>query len=112
MKLVIQKVSSASVEVEENCVGKINQGFLVLVGIGKEDTKEIADKFIKKMVNLRIFSDENGKTNLSLADVNGEVLLVSQFTLYATAKRETDQVSLMRANLERLRLCMNTWLRR
>lgn len=87
MKLVIQKVSSASVEVEENCVGKINQGFLVLVGIGKEDTKEIVDKFIKKMVNLRIFADENGKTNLSLADVNGEVLLVSQFTLYANCKK-------------------------
>ena len=87
MKLVIQKVSNASVEVEENCVGKINQGFLVLVGIGKEDTKEIADKFIKKMVNLRIFADENGKTNLSLADVNGEVLLVSQFTLYANCKK-------------------------
>ena len=87
MKLVIQKVSSASVEVEENCVGKINQGFLVLVGIGKEDTKEIIDKFIKKMVNLRIFADENGKTNLSLADVNGEVLLVSQFTLYANCKK-------------------------
>ena len=81
MKLVIQKVSSASVEVEGSCVGKIGKGFLVLVGIGKEDTREVADQFIKKMVNLRIFADENGKTNLSLADVNGEVLLVSQFTL-------------------------------
>lgn len=87
MKLVIQKVSSASVEVEGGCVGKIGKGFLVLVGIGKEDTKEIADQFIKKMVNLRIFADENGKTNLSLADVNGEVLLVSQFTLYANCKK-------------------------
>lgn len=87
MKLVIQKVSSASVEVEGGCVGKIGKGFLVLVGIGKEDTKEIADQFIKKMVNLRIFADEYGKTNLSLADVNGEVLLVSQFTLYANCKK-------------------------
>lgn len=87
MKLVIQKVSSASVEVEGSCVGKIGKGFLVLVGIGKEDTKEVADQFIKKMVNLRIFADENGKTNLSLADVNGEVLLVSQFTLYANCKK-------------------------
>ncbi len=87
MKLVIQKVSSASVEVEGSCVGKIGKGFLVLVGIGKEDTREVADQFIKKMVNLRIFADENGKTNLSLADVNGEVLLVSQFTLYANCKK-------------------------
>lgn len=87
MKLVIQKVSSASVEVEGNCVGKIKKGFLVLVGIGKEDTKEAVDQYIKKMVNLRIFADENGKTNLSLADVNGEVLLVSQFTLYANCKK-------------------------
>lgn len=87
MKLIIQKVSSASVEVEGSCVGKIGKGFLVLVGIGKEDTREVADQFIKKMVNLRIFADENGKTNLSLADVNGEVLLVSQFTLYANCKK-------------------------
>lgn len=87
MKLVIQKVSSASVEVEENCVGKIKKGFLVLVGIGKNDTRETVDQYIKKMVNLRIFADENGKTNLSLADVNGEVLLVSQFTLYANCKK-------------------------
>lgn len=87
MKLVIQKVSSASVEVEGSCVGKIQKGFLVLVGIGKEDTREIADKFIKKMINLRIFADENGKTNLSLSDVDGEVLLVSQFTLYANCKK-------------------------
>ena len=87
MKLVIQKVSSASVEAEGSCVGKIGKGFLVLVGIGKEDTREVADQFIKKMVNLRIFADENGKTNLSLADVNGEVLLVSQFTLYANCKK-------------------------
>lgn len=87
MKLVIQKVSSASVETEGTCVGKINKGFLVLVGIGKNDTKETADQFIKKMVNLRIFADENGKINLSLADVGGEVLLVSQFTLYANCKK-------------------------
>lgn len=87
MKLVIQKVSSASVEVEGNCVGKIKKGFLVLVGIGKEDTRETVDQYIKKMVNLRIFADENGKINLSLADVNGEVLLVSQFTLYANCKK-------------------------
>ena len=81
MKLVIQKVSSASVEVDGTCVGKIGKGFLVLAGIGQEDTREIADQYIKKMVNLRIFEDSDGKTNLSLADVKGEVLLVSQFTL-------------------------------
>ena len=76
MKFVIQKVSQASVSVEGNCVGKIQKGFLVFVGIGKEDTKEIADQYIKKMVQLRIFQDENGKTNLS-----------SQFTLYANCRK-------------------------
>ena len=87
MKFVIQKVSQASVSVEGNCVGKIHKGFLVFVGIGKEDTKEIADQYIKKMVQLRIFQDENGKTNLSLTDVGGEVLIVSQFTLYANCRK-------------------------
>ena len=87
MKFVIQKVSQASVSVEGNCVGKIQKGFLVFVGIGKEDTKEIADQYIKKMVQLRIFQDENGKTNLSLTDVGGDVLIVSQFTLYANCRK-------------------------
>lgn len=87
MKFVIQKVSQASVSVEGNCVGKIQKGFLVFVGIGKEDTKEIADQYIKKMVQLRIFQDENGKTNLSLMDVGGEVLIISQFTLYANCRK-------------------------
>ena len=87
MKLVIQKVSSASVQTEGNCFSSINKGFLVLVGIGKEDTRETVDQFVKKMINLRIFADEEGKTNLSLADVNGEILLVSQFTLYANCKK-------------------------
>ena len=87
MKFVIQKVSQAAVSVEGNCVGKIQKGFLVFVGIGKEDTKEIADQYIKKMVQLRIFQDENGKTNLSLTDVGGEVLIISQFTLYANCRK-------------------------
>lgn len=87
MKLVIQKVSSASVETEGKCIGKIGTGFLVLVGIGKNDTRETVDQYVKKMVNLRIFTDEEGKTNLSLADVGGEVLLVSQFTLYANCRK-------------------------
>ena len=87
MKLVIQKVSSASVEVEEQCVGKIGKGFLVFLGVGQEDTRETADQYIRKMVNLRIFEDSEGKTNLSLADVKGEILLVSQFTLYANCRK-------------------------
>lgn len=72
---------------EGECIGSINRGFLVFVGIGREDTKEMADQYIKKMVNLRIFADAEGKTNLSLADVGGEVLLISQFTLYANCKK-------------------------
>ena len=87
MKFVIQKVSEASVRVEGECIGRINRGFLVFVGIGKEDTKEIADQYIKKMINLRIFTDSEGKTNLSLADVGGEILLISQFKLYANCKK-------------------------
>lgn len=87
MKFVIQKVDSASVTVDEKVVGSIGKGYLVLVGVGQEDTQETADKFVKKMVNLRLFEDENGKTNLSLSDVNGEVLIISQFTLYADCKK-------------------------
>lgn len=87
MKFVIQKVSEASVRVEGECIGRINRGFLVFVGIGRKDTKETADQYIKKMVNLRIFTDAEGKTNLSLADVGGEVLLISQFTLYANCRK-------------------------
>lgn len=87
MKLVIQKVSHASVETEGASIAEIQKGFLVLVGIGKNDTKKTIDQYVKKMVNLRIFTDENGKTNLSLKDVNGEILLVSQFTLYANCKK-------------------------
>ena len=85
MKLVIQRVKHASVTVDGNVTGKIGKGFLVLIGIANSDTKEIADQYLKKLLNLRIFEDENGKTNLSLKDVNGELLLVSQFTLYAVS---------------------------
>lgn len=87
MKFVIQRVTHASVTVEGKTIGKINKGFLVLIGVTHDDTKEIADKMVKKMTGLRIFEDEQGKTNLSLADVDGELLLVSQFTLYANCKR-------------------------
>ena len=87
MRFVIQKVSGASVTVEEKVIGQIEKGFLVLIGIAENDTTAIADKMIKKMLGLRIFQDENGKTNLSLKDVDGSLLLVSQFTLYADCKK-------------------------
>ena len=87
MKFVIQVVSEARVDIAGETVGKIGKGFLVLIGIGQEDTKEIADKMIDKLIKLRIFDDENGKTNLALADVDGSLLLVSQFTLYANCKK-------------------------
>ena len=87
MRLVIQRVLQAEVQVDENTVGKINTGLLVFVGAGHEDSREVADKYLKKLLGLRIFEDENGKTNLSLKDVNGELLMVSQFTLYANCKK-------------------------
>lgn len=83
MKFVIQRVKNAQVDVDNKTVGKIDNGFLVLIGITHTDTKEIADYLIKKLINLRIFKDENDKMNLSLNDVKGSLLLVSQFTLYA-----------------------------
>ena len=83
MKLVIQRVKNAQVEVENKIVGKINQGFLVLLGVTHEDTKENADYLVKKLCNLRVFEDQNQKMNLGLKQVNGELLIVSQFTLYA-----------------------------
>lgn len=87
MRLLIQRVNHASVKVDGEVIGNIGKGFLVLVGIGQNDTREVADIYMKKMLGLRIFEDENGKTNLSLADVNGELLMVSQFTLYANCKK-------------------------
>lgn len=82
MRLVVQRVKKASVEVDKKIVGKIDNGFLVLIGIKKGDTKEQADYLVKRLCNLRIFTDENDKMNLSLKDVNGKLLIVSQFTLY------------------------------
>ena len=87
MRFVIQRVTNASVTVDGNVTGEINKGFLVLIGVSDDDTKEIADKMIKKLIGMRIFEDENGKTNLALADVGGSLLLVSQFTLYADCKK-------------------------
>lgn len=87
MKFVIQRVTHASCTVDGTVTGEIGKGFLVLIGISDSDTTEIADKMIRKLVGLRIFEDENGKTNLSLGDVGGGLLLISQFTLYADCKK-------------------------
>lgn len=87
MKFVIQRVAHADVVVDGKELGKIGKGFMVLIGVSKEDDKSIADKMVDKMIKLRIFEDENGKTNLSLDDVRGELLLISQFTLYANCKK-------------------------
>lgn len=87
MRFVVQRVSRASVTVDEKVLGSIGKGFMVLIGISDEDTKETADRMIKKMLGLRIFEDENGKTNLDLRTVGGELLLISQFTLYADCKK-------------------------
>ena len=82
MKLVVQRVKNASVEVDKKIVGEIDKGYLVLLGVTHTDTKEIADYLVKKLCNLRIFEDENGKMNLNINQVNGSMLIVSQFTLY------------------------------
>ena len=87
MKFVIQRVTHASVTVDGTVRGKIEKGFLVFIGVGQEDNEAIADKMVKKLIGLRIFEDENGKTNLDLHSVGGELLLISQFTLYANCKK-------------------------
>ncbi len=87
MKFLIQVVKNASVDVDEKTVGKIDRGLLVFVGVCDSDTKDTADKMIKKTVNLRIFEDENGKTNLSVKDIGGSMLVISQFTLYADCRK-------------------------
>lgn len=87
MRFVIQRVSESEVTVDGEVIGKIGKGFMVLIGVSDTDTREIADKMIRKMLALRIFEDEEGKTNLSLDTVNGELLLISQFTLYANCRK-------------------------
>ena len=87
MKLILQRTSRASVSVDGKIVGQINQGLMVLIGITHSDTKENADALIKKLINLRVFNDEQGKMNLSIQDVRGEFLVISQFTLYGNAKK-------------------------
>ena len=87
MRFVIQRVTEASVMVDGQVLGEIGKGFLVLIGVGKDDTTKEADCLVKKMTGLRIFEDENGKTNLSLSDVGGSLLLISQLTLYADCRK-------------------------
>ena len=87
MKFLIQRVTGASVTVEGEVIGSIDKGFFVLIGVTESDTKEIADKMLRKLMGLRIFADAEGKTNLSISDVGGSLLLVSQFTLYADCKK-------------------------
>lgn len=87
MRFVIQRVNNASVRVDSNVTGSINKGLLIFFGAGEGDTKEMLSKYVEKIMKLRIFSDENGKTNLSIKDVGGELLIVSQFTLYADCRK-------------------------
>ena len=87
MRFVIQNVKEAKVEIDGEVVGSVGKGYMVLIGVSAEDTKEIADRMVKKMIGLRVFEDENGKTNLSLVQVDGGLLLVSQFTLYADCNK-------------------------
>ena len=87
MKLVVQRVTRASVEVDDEIVGKIDEGLMVLVGFGVNDTTKEADYLAKKLLKLRIFKDENGRMNRSVQDINGKLLLVPQFTLYASTKK-------------------------
>ncbi len=87
MRFVVQRVTESSVAVDARIIGKIDRGYLVLIGIDRTDTKEKAEKMVKKLLGLRIFEDENGKINLDLKSVNGSLLLVSQFTLYADCRK-------------------------
>ena len=90
MRIVLQRVKSASVSIEGTVVGEIEQGFLLLVGVGPDDTRDDASYLARKIAGMRIFSDENGKMNLSIDQVGGKILSVSQFTLFADTKKETD----------------------
>ena len=108
MRFVIQRVMHSKVTINGEVRGQIGKGFMVLIGVGEEDTVEIADKMIHKMVNMRIFEDENGKTNLGLKEVGGSLLLISQFTLYADCKRG-NRPSFIRAGApDMAEICTNT----
>lgn len=89
MKVILQRVTDASVAVDGKVIGQIGKGYVILLGVGNGDTKEIAEKMADKIKKLRLFPDENGKTNLSIDDIGGEVLVISQFTLYADARKGT-----------------------
>lgn len=93
MKLLVQRVSKAKVEVENEIIGKIDKGFLVFLGITHTDNEKIADYLVEKLLNLRVFNDENDKMNLSLKDVEGQLLIISQFTLYADTKKSGNRPS-------------------
>ena len=93
MRLVVQRVKESNVKVEDKIVGQINTGFLVLLGIKSTDTQKDADYLVRKLINLRIFTDENDKMNLALKDVNGELLIISQFTLYGDCKKSGNRPS-------------------
>ena len=86
MKFIVQRVTNANVSVDHDIIGEIKRGFLVLVGVSNTDTKEIADKMVSKLIRLRIFEDSEGKTNLDIKNIGGELLIISQFTLYADCK--------------------------
>jgi len=87
MRCLVQRVKEASVSVSGNVIGAIEKGYLILLGVSQTDTEEVADKMLKKVLDARLFEDENGKTNLSIRDVSGSLLVVSQFTLYADTRR-------------------------
>ena len=93
MKIVLQRVSRATVEVENNIAGSIGRGYVALVGFGENDDKPKVEKMVDKIQKLRIFPDENGKTNLSIGEINGDILIISQFTLYADCKKNRPNFS-------------------
>lgn len=107
MRFVIQRVTEAAVRVDGELLGQIEKGYLVLIGVAESDTEEIADKMVKKMIGLRIFEDEQGKTNLALKDVGGSLLLVSQFTLYANCKKGNRPSFTEAGSREKRMPCMN-----
>ena len=110
MRFVIQRVTEATCEVDQKITGQITNGFCVLIGIAETDTKNIADKMIRKLLGMRIFGDENGKTNLSLHDIEGSLLLISQFTLYADCRKGNRPSFIKAGNPNLQTICTNILL--